>query len=104
MKHDNYKPYYNLLSIPSYSKANDKNFVKYRNEFWESYNLEKGNIHPEFIDQFGFVLILKNLKDEKKIQSLLEELFSSYEGDLLNRLHYTLNWNSQKKDTSKAGR
>lgn len=97
MKHDNYKPYYNLLSIPSYSKANDKNFVKYRSEFWESSNLEKGNIHPEIIDQFGLFLVLKNLKDEKKIQTLLEELFSSYEGELLNWLHYTLNWISQKK-------
>lgn len=102
MKSEEYKSYYNLLSIPSYSKSNDKNYAKYRDEFWESYNLEKGNLSPEKIDQFGFVLVFKNLNEEKKIQSFLEDLFSSYDGDSSAWLHYTLNWITDKKKNFKG--
>lgn len=97
MKPENYKSYYGLLGMPSLLKSRDDNYAKYSKEFWANFNPKKEKVQPEMVDQFGFVLVLKNLKDEKKIQSFLEELFSSYEGDLLNWLHYTLNWISQKK-------
>lgn len=89
--------YYDLLNIPSYYRENSDDFPKYRNVFWKTYDLEKANISKELVDQLGFVLVFKHLKEEKKIHSFLEQLYSDYEGGPLEWLKYTFGWISKRK-------
>lgn len=92
MKSENYKSYYHCLAVPAEMGLKYKYYDTYRDEFWSSFDAKKEKVEPAKVDQFGFVLVFKNLKEEKKIQSFLEHVFSLYEGDQLEWLHYTFGW------------
>lgn len=92
MKSEDYRSYYHCLFVPAEMSSRYKHYDKYRDDFWSSFNTKKDRVDPAKVDQFGFILVFKNLKEEKKIHSFLEDVFTLYEGDPIDWLHYTLSW------------